>query len=158
MYGFLSWLRCPYSVTLLPREITRNKPQFSDRTPTETNQSVATLEFRGPTFSLLKRSSFSAVGFLSFASSNFASREDIHFIPLLSDNSGIDAASGSFKKLKFPLVKSSPKLFGKKEHLKTLFLSFSLKLMKTPDGWQSHPHTLTPNLSPIILSALSQAS
>lgn len=120
-------------------------------------QKPITSEFHGPTFSLLKRSSFSAVGFLSFASSNFASREDIHFIPLFSDKSGIDAASGSFNKLVFPLVKSRQKLFDKKEDLKTIFLSFSLKL-KALEGWQEHPHALTPNLGPVILSALTKAS
>lgn len=110
IYGFSFWLFSPHSVTLLPREITRSEPQFSDEMPTETQLSVATLEFCGPTFSLLKRSSFSAVGFLSFASSNFASREDIHFIPLLSDSSGIDAASGSFKKTEISSNKIQPKI------------------------------------------------
>lgn len=120
-------------------------------------QKPSTSEFHGPTFSLLKRSSFSAVGFLSFASSNFASREDIHFIPLFSDNSGIDAASGSFKKLVLPLVKSRQKLFGKKD-LKTILVSFSLKLNAALEGWEQHPRALTPNLGPVILPALTQAS
>lgn len=100
---------------------TINEPQLLDEPSPGTQLSVTTSELRGPTFSLLKRSSFSAGGFLSFASSTFASREDIHFIPLFADNSGIDAVCGSFKKIEFPLVKSRQELFGKKGHLKTFF-------------------------------------
>lgn len=103
-------------------------PQLLDATPTENKQPVTTLQCCGPTFSLLKRSSFSAVGFwLSFVSLTFASREDIHIIPSLSDSSGTDAVSESFKKNKLPLVKSS-----QKGHLKTFFVSFPLNGMKTP--------------------------